>query len=180
MRGARETAVPSDDASTLEKRAWDYFSVHASQRIATFNFYIVLSSLTATSYFASLKADSNLLSARPALAGLLCLLAIIFWKLDQRNRVLIKNAERALKFFEQLHVGDDIAKVFTQEEIETSSRKLKGWRRMLFWRAQLSYSDCFNMVFLVFFLIGLAGLIFSALVTLYVFAPIDFVTDPFF
>ena len=35
--------------SYLRKQAWDYFNVHASQRLAIFNFYVVLSSLTMTS-----------------------------------------------------------------------------------------------------------------------------------
>lgn len=112
----------------------------------------------ATTYFASFKSESNLQSARPALAGLLCLFAFIFWKLDQRNKLLIKNAERALKFFEEYDPIDNIAKVFTQEEIETNARKTKGWRWVLFWRWQLSYSDCFNFVFLLFFVVGFVGL----------------------
>lgn len=143
----------------LRKQAWDYFSIHASQRLTAFDFYIALSSLVATGYFASFKADSNLAPARPALSGLLCLLAFIFWKLDQRNKALIKNAERALKFFEQSESVDTIAKVFTQEEVETRARELKGWRRVLFWRSHLSYSDCFNLLFGVFFALGFVGLV---------------------
>jgi hypothetical protein len=144
--------------SALRKQAWDYFSTHASQRMTAFNFYIVLSSFVAASYFASFKSDSNLQTARPALAGLLCLFAFIFWKLDQRNKLLIKNAERALKFFEQSDSVDSVVKVFTQEEIETNSKKTKGWQRVLFWRWHLSYSDCFNCVFTLFFAIGFVGL----------------------
>jgi hypothetical protein len=143
--------------SFLRKEAWDYFQVHAAQRMTAFNFYVVLSSVTATTYIASFRADSNLQSARPALAGLLCIFAFIFWKLDQRNKFLIKNAERALKYFEQLDPAENIAKVFTQEEVETKLLRVKGWRRALFWQLQLSYSDCFNTVFLLFFLVGLVG-----------------------
>jgi hypothetical protein len=145
--------------SPLRKQAWDYFNTHASQRMTVFNFYIILSSLVATSYFASFKNDSNLLTARPLLAALLCMFAFIFWKLDQRNKLLIKNAERALKFFERSDPIDSVAKVFTQEEIETDSKKTKGWRRIFFWRWQLSYSDCFNCVFFLFFALGFVGLV---------------------
>lgn len=146
-----------DDNSTLRDLAWNYFSIHASQRLTTFNFYIVVSSLAATSYFATFRADLHLTAARPVLACLLCLLAFVFWKLDQRNRILIKNAERALKFFEQTCEIDDTAKVFTQEEKETSSKRTTGWRRAFFWQLHLSYSDCFNLVFALFFLLGLFG-----------------------
>jgi hypothetical protein len=147
--------------SFLRKQAWDYFTVHASQRIAIFNFYVVLSSVTLTTYFASFKSDSNLQSARPVLAGLLCLFAFIFWKLDSRNKFMIKNSEEALKYFEREDPDPDVAKVFTNEEKETNARKLKGWQRIKFWRAHLSYSDCFNIIFLLFFVVGLVGLFSS-------------------
>jgi hypothetical protein len=149
------------DDSFLRKQAWDYFTTHASQRIATFNFYIVLSSLIATTYFPSFKTDVTMRPARPFLAALLCLFAFIFWKLDQRNRQLIKNAKRALKCFEKMEEADVLLKVFTQEESETAASKPQGLRRLLFWRLPLSYSDCFNSVFLIFFLLGLVMLFVS-------------------
>src|SRR5437660_1215676 len=102
--------------SFLRKQAWDYFSLHASQRITIFNFYIVLSSLTITSYFASFKGEWSLPAARPVLSAMLCLFAFIFWKLDQRNKLLIKNAEEALRHFERNTAAPDVAKVFIQEQ----------------------------------------------------------------
>ena len=153
--------MAENDEPFLRKQAWDYFSMHASQRITIFNFYIILSSLTATSYFASFKSDSSLPAARPLLAILLCVFAFIFWKLDQRNKLLIKNAERALKHFEETAKGEDVAKVFIQEEAETKKKKVKGRRALFFWNQHLSYSDCFNLVFLLFFLCGVIGLAYS-------------------
>lgn len=153
--------MTDSDKSALRRQAWDCFDTHASQRMTVFNFYIILSSLVATSYFASFKGDSTLQPARPLLAGLLCLFAFIFWKLDQRNKKLIKNAERALKFFEQSKQIDVVAKVFTQEELETLSKKTRGWQWALFWHWPLSYSDCFNCVFFIFFALGFVGLVFS-------------------
>ncbi len=154
-------SMKEKEESFLRKQAWDYFNTHASQRMTIFNFYVVLSSLTMTSFFASFKNDSNLQSARPVLAGLLCLFAFIFWKLDERNKFLIKNSERALRYFESTDTSDDVAKVFTQEEKDTRTKKLSGWRWLLFWRWHLSYSKCFNFIFLLFFLVGVAGLISS-------------------
>ena len=149
------------EAHFLRKQAWDYFVTHASQRMTIFNFYIVLSSVTVTSYFASFKNDSNLESARWILALLLCLFAFIFWKLDERNKTLIKNAERALKYFEDGDSSDVVTKVFTQEEADTNQKRAraKGFGRLFFWRLHLSYSDCFNFVYAVFAIIGLGGLV---------------------
>lgn len=153
--------------SFLRKQAWDYFALHASQRMTIFNFYIVLSSVTTTTYAASFKTDSNLQPARVVLAALLCLFALIFGKLDSRTKTLIKNAERALKHFEEVDGPNAVTKVFTQEELETDARQLQGWRMLLFWRWHMSYSDCFNAVFLIFFAIGLVGVIQVALKNLH-------------
>ena len=149
--------MSNTDVSLLRKQAWDYFTTHASQRMSIFNFYIVLSSLTLTAYFSSLKEDAHLQSLRPGLAFLLCFLAFVFWKLDQRTSFLIKNAERALKHFEDADDAPAIAKVFTQESLDTDSRKLLGWERALFWRHHLKYSHCFRFVYLSFFVVGIVG-----------------------
>jgi len=143
--------------SPLRKQAWDYFALHASQRLTVFNFYIVLSALTTTSYVASFKGGSDLEPVRVALAALLCFFAFVFWRLDQRTKRLIKVAERALKHFEKSDPVDDVAKVFSQEETET------GQKRNRFWRWPLSYSDCFGIVFLAFFVTGILGLVFGFL-----------------
>jgi hypothetical protein len=150
-----------NDAQFLRRQAWDYFSTHSSQRMSAFNFYIFLSSVAATSYVASFKADSNLQSSRPMLAGLLCLFAFIFWKLDQRTKTMIKIAERALKHYESLDSADPITKVFTKEEIETRLKRTRGWHRAAFWEWHLSYSDCFNLVFGLFFSVGFLGIALS-------------------
>lgn len=147
-----------DNANQLQKRAWDYFAMHAGQRLSVFNFYVILSSLTMTTYFASFKADSNLAAARPALALLLCIFAFIFWKLDQRTKFLIKTAEAALRYFEEQDDVDEVAKVFSREESASRSQRESGPQRMLPWRLNLSYSHCLNTLFLIFFVIGLTGL----------------------
>jgi hypothetical protein len=147
--------------SFLQKQAWDYFNTHAAQRMAVFNFYIALSSLTAAGYVASFKTDSNLASERWIIALLLRFFAFVFWKLDQRVKFLIKNAENALRHFESGEPHAIEAKVFIQEEAETRRHRqlVQGWRRILFWRLALSYSHCFNLVYFAFFSIGAAGLV---------------------
>jgi hypothetical protein len=146
----------------LRKQAWDYFQIHATQRLSVFNFYIVISSVMLTAYFASFKIDSNLQQARPAIAGLICLFSFVFWKLDQRTKFLIKVAERALVSFEVGDAAPPSAKVFSQE-LDRPAYASK-WLRLCFWRWHMSYSDCFNLVFLTFFLLGVFGLVQSAAV----------------
>ena len=153
----------------MRKQAWDYFSMHASQRLTIFNFYIGLSSFTATGYVASFNRDSNLGSVRALLAFLLCFFAFVFWKLDQRTNVLIKNAENTLKHFEESQAHHLHAKVFLHEEIETETHRksIKGWGKVMFWRLPLSYSQCFNTVYLTFFSIGIGALAWNHLGWMY-------------
>jgi hypothetical protein len=145
----------------LQKQAWEYFNAHATQRMTVFNFYIVLSTATAAAYAASFGKDSDLASVRWIIALLLCFFAFVFWKLDQRVKILIKNAERVLKHFETTQARDIRAKVFTQEEAETHLHRgsIKGWRKIQFWRIPLSYSDCFNLVYVAFFTLGAGAIV---------------------
>jgi len=148
------------EESYLRKQAWDYFQLHASQRMTIFNFYLISSSLIVTCYFASFKVDANLQEARPILSVLLCMIAFVFWKLDQRTKFFIKNAESTLKYFEKLEAADKAAKVFTNEEESTAAKKPRGWRQILFLFYHPSYSDCFNSVFFAFFAMGAVSLLF--------------------
>lgn len=149
----------------LRKQAWDFFQMQAGQRLTTFNFYIALSSLLSTGLAASFKADINIPCLGVAFGLLLLLFSAIFWKLDQRNRDLIKGAEDSLKFFEAKAELEDqagtphIAKRFTREEFD-SDRK-KNERSCCFWRNNYSYSECLRAVFIVFASIGLLGSIWS-------------------
>lgn len=146
--------------SALQKQAWDYFALHASQRMTVFNFYIVLSALTTTSYVASFDSHSDLDPLRIALATLLCLFAFVFWKLDERTKRLVKIGEEALKHFEGVSLADDVAKVFTREEAETTRKRStqEGWNP---WHRLLTYSDCFRLIFVAFFVAGLVELTVS-------------------
>jgi hypothetical protein len=157
------TDPPKD--SFLWKQAWDYFSAHGAQRMTIFNFYIGLSSITATGYFASFKSESNLEPARSIFAFLLCFFAFVFWKLDQRTKAMIKNAECALKYFESLQGHHIHAKVFHHEEAQTNAQRkmMKGWARVKFWRWPMSYSHCFNLVYFTFFSIGIGVLVWNHL-----------------
>lgn len=92
-----------DTAVTKEEREyiWNYFHMHASQRLTTFNFYIVMSTLLATGLFATLEGNTRVQPIDVVLGLLLILLSFVFYKLDRRNKVFISNAENALKYMEK-------------------------------------------------------------------------------
>jgi hypothetical protein len=148
---------------SLRKQAWDYFQMHAGQRLSTFNFYIVISSVLSTALFTSFQKDYRIPGVSVILGFLLAFFSFIFWKLDVRNKELIKNAEAALKFFESTRgpadsdEGVHVTKLFLHEEYHTD--KKRSARYFFLWRRYWSYSDCFNLVFLAFECVGLSGIV---------------------
>lgn len=85
----------------LRKQAWDYFHLHSAQRLTTFNFYLGLSTATTATLFLTFQKDYRVPSVGIVLSLLLLIFSFVFWKLDGRNRELIKLSEEALKFFEE-------------------------------------------------------------------------------
>lgn len=154
-----------DHIELARKHLWDYFHLHATQRLTTFNFYIVLSTLMITGLFTTFRENFDIFPVGPALGLLLVCLSFVFWKLDERNKGLIKHAEAALKVLEQQMKQDlsvsqaDVVEIFTREALETEQlRKNKSsWP----WKSFYSYSDCFRLIFLLFAVIGLLGSLVS-------------------
>ena len=152
---------------TLRKQAWDYFQMHSGQRLTTFNFYIVISSVITTAFFATLQKEYQVPQLGIALGFLLVFFSFVFWRVDIRNRQLIKGAESALKFFERTSELEDtnsephIAKIFLREEYET--RLKRGNISLGLLEKHYSYSDSFNMVFLAFGAIGVLGVVITSI-----------------
>ena len=152
----------------LRNYAWNYFQYHASQRLTTFNFYIIISTLVATGYFLALRFFPIL----SVVFGILIILfSFVFWKLDRRNKQLIRNSENALKYIEgNDFIGEKesrphILNIFSYEEKQTIELKKKEsfWP----WSRLLSYSTCFNIIFIAFSVIGFIAIICSIIYLVY-------------
>lgn len=141
--------------------AWNYFSLHAGQRLSTFNFYLILAALLVTPCISAFTKP-DLMSRKIAigLGMLLAVISMIFFKLDQRNKALVRNAEAALRFLdEQVELQDcngvpHECKLFSRDDYHTNqAKKIKS-----FWPSKLylSYSDCFRYIFTIFIILGLA------------------------
>jgi hypothetical protein len=128
-------AASASDSTDLRKQAWDYFQLHASQRLTTFNFYIVISSLLTTGLLGTFQKDYKTPFLGAGLGALLTFLSFVFWKLDERNKLLIKNAESALRHFESLVApapGSEphVTQLFLREEwVTDKTRCANSWRR---------------------------------------------------
>jgi hypothetical protein len=158
----------------LRQYAWNYFSVHADQRLKTFNFYLVLCTAIVAGILVTAKDATNSIGAA-SLALLISPLSFIFWKLDQRNHHLVTIGETALKYLEgEIGLADpsspDILQPFRYEEKTTNALPHLRFTRHRCaepstntWspcRAHFSYSNCFNAVFFAF---GFGGAILCSI-----------------
>lgn len=144
--------------------AWNYFSVHANQRMGVFQFYITLS--TAVLGGAVLLAgsgDDRIWSA--LLFMLLPFLSFVFWRLDQRTSELVKNAEKALQHLDEMALsnksdhGGQVLALFKNDE--NAKRKAGRWPLL----GHFSYSRCFRYVFVSVALLGVLGAMAVVLTT---------------
>ena len=89
----------SDQDKFLWELAWKHFNYHADQRLKAFNFFVVVITFILAGAFAALAGKMQ--REVGLIAGIaLVFLPWIFYGLDQRNRQLIKLAEKALADFE--------------------------------------------------------------------------------
>ena len=148
----------------LRRQAWDYFALHAQQRLTTVNFYLVVAIALTAAAVASFDGNFQFPGLRLPAGLLLSLLSFAFWRLDVRNRELIKAAEAALRSFEASEQTNDgrreppVEWLFTREYQQSQKRKVAtGWTSYVI---PHSYSHVFNVLFGSFFAIGLliAGL----------------------
>jgi hypothetical protein len=147
--------------------AWSYFQLHAGQRMATFNFFIVIAALLTTGLAGTFVKDFEFKEIGIILSSGLVIVSFTFWKLDQRVRFLIKHAESYLKEIEKKWNDAAglsnffLADLFSAEEMETEKKREKGIFR--FWAWHLSYSQCFGIIYCLFGVLGLLGLVASLL-----------------
>jgi hypothetical protein len=159
-----------ESLNTLKEQrdyVWSYFQLHAAQRMSTFNFFIVISALLTTGLAGTFVKDFQWDLVGAALSFGLMIVSFVFWKLDQRVRFLIKHAESALKEIEEkwkdeiIREGVFLANLFSEEEVKTDrERERKDYR---FWSWHLSYADCFEIVYCIFGMIGILGVLGSLL-----------------
>jgi len=112
----------------MSEHAWRYFILHAEQRLKTFNFYLIL----CTVLFGGMATlIQNSIDTRVGIfvSILLSFFSFVFWKLDLRNKQLIKHGENALKHLEELSGMPDnsgvphVLKIFCNEDFESARLK---------------------------------------------------------
>jgi hypothetical protein len=147
-----------EDRKDCRAYAWGYFAVHADQRMKLFNFFLIFSGLflSALSGVRAMAPQSRIVSLLPL--GLV-LASFIFWRLDERTRQLIRNAEAALKFLDlewPVSSHNDGSPHFLQiverDEYLRAKAPRRWWNRAL----PMSYTASFRMTYIIVGGIGVA------------------------
>lgn len=126
--------------------AWRYFELHAQQRMTVFNFFLAIAGLLAAGIGACLQEGKSFFFLATALGIFLTLVSFIFWKLDQRVSMLIKNSEVILEKLEK-HANNFHAGLFCEDK-----KFQNGSIFNIF--STWSYGRCFRVSF---FAVGLLG-----------------------
>lgn len=126
--------------------AWNYFQLHAEQRLKTFHFYIIIMTLLIGAIFTLTKVNSIFYIVPIGL--LITFFSFIFWKLDLRNKELIHNAETHLKDLEK----KGGIPLFIDETKNTDTKDPKN-PSILY--QHYTFSKSFNLVFFSFSVIGM-------------------------
>ncbi|MBV7576560.1 hypothetical protein KW846_27960 [Pseudomonas sp. PDM32] len=130
--------------------AWRYFELHAQQRMTVFNFFLAISGLVAAGIGISLQQGMSFSFLVSLLGVFLSLISFLFWKLDQRVSLMIKNSEIALIALEKIATTSD-ASIFSSDQAQSKSTGLLStW----------TYGKCFRISFMS---VGLMGIVFAAI-----------------
>ncbi len=151
-------ASPEVAATQAREHAWKYFELHAHQRIAVFNFFLVISGTLAAGMAATLQGSQRFSALGVLLGVLLAFVSFLFWKLDQRVSFLVKHAEASLVQIEGFFPVAE-AQVFMHEPSKTTTaQQQSSW-----WARQWSYGRVFRVLFCSMALVGISGSVLCGL-----------------
>ena len=150
----------SDQQDMFRESAWRHFTIHAEQRLRMFQFYITISTALLSGSVLLIRSGQNLFAIM-LLGFLASFFSFVFWKLEVRTRILIKNAEEAIKYLEGCYGVPDIEgkpnplKLFTRDDFHTSN----GRRHCTL--SYFSYRRCFTLVFAVISILGALAMVYG-------------------
>ena len=82
--------------------AWRWFALHTKQRVTMFSYFLVASGILANAYGLLLREE--LWGAAIGAASIGCLVGLVSWGLDSRNRQLVKLGEEVLTDIERAYL----------------------------------------------------------------------------
>ena len=136
----------ADDRREFRDYAWKYFSLHADQRLKMFNFYIIFASLSIGA-FSTLVGRGGFQKSYTLMLLLLSCLSFLFWKFENRTKILVKNGERALKYIDAQALDDHSSPLALFERDDEYVEALPRWPLA---RGYFSYARVFAWVYSIF------------------------------
>jgi hypothetical protein len=92
------------DAETkAQTYAWNWFALHAGQRLQLVNFWLVAVAFLATAYVQARASHMTAIAFGVSVTGAVS--SVAFMKLDVRTRQLVQVAENSLRYFEATAVA---------------------------------------------------------------------------
>lgn len=153
----KNTLDPSIE-SEVRNHCWNYFSLHAQQRMSAFQFFITLETGLIGASLLILQAKSQFSDSlwTICLGPMMTMLAFVFWKIDQRTKDLISGAEESLKEIEAFFIANTA--IVTNLPFSSDEQSKGGMRTFPLFSGRLTYSKSFSVVFI---LCGFFGGVFT-------------------
>jgi len=145
-----------DNNKILEERAWEFFKLHAKQRIMLFRFYITLTIALIIGFFYlySLTSPEKTIFTYLALIGSslgLLFITMIFCRLDKRNKELLDNTKELF------------LKIDDRFKLKTNQSFLKLCKHQ---NCLNTHQTLFKLYFFAIYIVGIALVIASVFKTI--------------
>ena len=113
----------SDRNASLQSYAWNWFALHAGQRLQLVNFWLVAVAFLAAAFVQAKASHLTAIAFGVSVTGAVSSLAFV--RLDVRTRQLVRVAENALsRYFEKENTAAGADKAF---ELTKASMLARGW-----------------------------------------------------
>jgi len=146
------------DEKDFYNTLWNYFSLHANQRVQVFNFFIIIECFLIGGFFTVSQLASENKFYKIVICCLVVLFSFIFFLLDIRTKNIIKIVEKSIIQVEEKY-KDKIGKenmIFSCEQEFTKLDRTKSLFKKL-----LSYSNIFLIIFFLFIVLGIICIILT-------------------
>src|SRR5262245_9986241 len=119
------------DQSYVQAYAWNWFSLHASQRLQLVNFWLIAVAFLASAFVEARSNHMVAIAAGVSATGAVSSLA--FLRLDVRTRQMIQAAENALRYFESQYSAEGLDQVtqLVRTSHEARRSKLDSYRLII-------------------------------------------------
>lgn len=133
VAATEKTSEDIDDSiKAALDHAWNWFALHAGQRMHTVNFFLIAAAFLANAYVLALRDKHYPVAA--GVAALAVIIAMVFYRLETRVRELLKAGEAALRPSQTLlaqYAGNSSITIL--DRVEVPSAGIWAYSRVFRW-----------------------------------------------